>query len=95
MRRYTTTRHPYLIVLQYILSAGTIIVGRFIIGLLDRYKESYILELEKFFKSISENKPCMVTGKDGLMPVILGLAAKQSLKEKRPVTIELDATSEQ
>lgn len=52
---------------------------------LERYKDSYVEEAKAFFDSIREDKPTPVTGIDGLKPVIIGLAAKKSLLEKRPV----------
>jgi len=55
---------------------------------LDRYQESYRAELLSFCDSILDDKPCAVDGHDGLMPVIIGLAAKQSLRENRPIRIE-------
>jgi myo-inositol 2-dehydrogenase / D-chiro-inositol 1-dehydrogenase len=52
---------------------------------LERYNESFKVEMEMFFKSIQEDLPTEVTGNDGLMPVLIGLAAKQSVSENRPV----------
>ena len=52
---------------------------------LERYKDSYIEEVKSFFDSIRFDKEISVTGMDGLKPVIIGLAAKKSLLEKRPV----------
>jgi len=55
---------------------------------MDRYKEAYIEEIKAFCDCILNDKTPPVTGKDGLEPVVIGLAAKQSLKEGRPVKIE-------
>lgn len=52
---------------------------------LERYKNSYIEEAKSFFDSIRFDREVTVTGMDGLKPVIIGLAAKKSLLEKRPV----------
>ena len=52
---------------------------------LERYKDSYIEEVKSFFDSIRFGKEILVTGTDGLKPVIIGLAAKKSLLENRPV----------
>ncbi|EKD73389.1 MAG: hypothetical protein ACD_45C00332G0002 [uncultured bacterium] len=54
---------------------------------LERYKESYIAELQAFFTSVQHNQPAMVNGFDGLMSIVAGLAATQSLQENRPVKI--------
>ena len=56
---------------------------------LERYQESFIEEMRAFFAAIHEDRQPPVTGKDGLMPVIIGLAAKQSLLKNQPVTIPL------
>lgn len=55
---------------------------------LQRYKESYAVELQAFVDAIRENTEPPVTGHDGLVPVKLALAAKKSLHEARPVRIE-------
>jgi len=55
---------------------------------LDRYQVSYRAELISFCDSILEDKPCKVDGHDALMPVVIGLAAKQSLQENRPIRIK-------
>jgi len=55
---------------------------------IERYKTSYIEELKAFTEAIARNEETQVTGNDGLQPVLIGLAARKSLKENRPVTIE-------
>jgi len=52
---------------------------------LERYKDSYIEEAKSFFDSIRFDRQTPVTGIDGLKPVIIGLAAKKSYLERRPV----------
>ena len=54
---------------------------------MDRYIDSYIIEMKAFVECVKENKTPPVTGKDGLAPVVIGLAAKRSLSENRPVAI--------
>jgi myo-inositol 2-dehydrogenase / D-chiro-inositol 1-dehydrogenase len=54
---------------------------------LERYMESFIAEMKDFVKSILEGTPPPVTGMDGRIPVMIGLAAKKSYLEKRPVAI--------
>lgn len=59
---------------------------------LERYKESFIAEMRDFFSAILNDKDTPVTAMDGLKPVIIGLAAKKSLAEGRPVkTSEITA----
>lgn len=55
---------------------------------MDRYIDSYILEMKAFVECVKENKAPPVTGKDGLAPVVIGLAAKKSLDENRPVAVK-------
>ncbi len=54
---------------------------------LDRYQESYVLEMQAFVDSVLRDRVPPVTGRDGLAPVIIGLAARQSLQEGRPVKV--------
>jgi myo-inositol 2-dehydrogenase / D-chiro-inositol 1-dehydrogenase len=54
---------------------------------LDRYQESYVLEMQNFVDSVLNDRLPPVTGRDGLAPVIIGLAAKKSLQERRPVKL--------
>ena len=55
---------------------------------MDRYIEAYSSEIKEFCSSILEDKPVSVGGKDGLLSVAIGMAAKKSLEEKRSVRIE-------
>jgi len=55
---------------------------------LERYKTSYIEELKAFTEAITRDEETLVTGNDGLQPVLIGLAALRSLKENRPVAVE-------
>ena len=41
----------------------------------ERYKAAYLSELQAFFRCIQEGAPPPVTGKDGRVPVVMGLAA--------------------
>lgn len=54
---------------------------------LERYMDSFAAELEAFFSSIRNNTDPIVTGIDGLKPVLIGLAAKQSYEEGKPVNL--------
>ncbi len=54
---------------------------------MDRYIDSYVLEMKLFIEAIVNDTPPPVTGQDGLAPVVIGLAAKRSLAENRPVKL--------
>ncbi|HIJ57506.1 MAG TPA: inositol 2-dehydrogenase [Deltaproteobacteria bacterium] len=55
---------------------------------LERYQMSYVEELKAFVDAVINDKEPQVTGNDGLQPVLIGLAALKSLREKRAVKIE-------
>ena len=55
---------------------------------LERYLDSYIAEMQAFVEAVMENREPPVTGEDGRVPVVMGLAAQKSLREKRPVALE-------
>jgi len=54
---------------------------------LERYKESFITEMRAFLDALVSGKPIQVTGEDGLQDLRVGLAAKKSLKQGRPVKL--------
>jgi myo-inositol 2-dehydrogenase/D-chiro-inositol 1-dehydrogenase len=54
---------------------------------LERYKEAFIAEMRAFLDAVASGRPCPVTGEDGLQDLLVGLAAKKSLAEGRPVKI--------
>jgi myo-inositol 2-dehydrogenase / D-chiro-inositol 1-dehydrogenase len=54
---------------------------------LERYTESYIAELKEFVQSIFEDNIPPVVGSDGRIPVLIGMAAKKSYLEHRPVKL--------
>ena len=54
---------------------------------MDRYIEAYANEIKEFCSAVVENKPVSVGGADGLMSVAIGLAAKKSLAEHRPIKL--------
>ncbi len=55
---------------------------------LERYLDSYIAEMQAFVDAVTSGAPTAVTGEDGRIPVVMGLAAQKSLREKRPVGLE-------
>ena len=54
---------------------------------LERYKDAFIAEMRAFLEAIASGQPCLVTGEDGLADLIIALAAKKSLAERRVVKI--------
>jgi myo-inositol 2-dehydrogenase / D-chiro-inositol 1-dehydrogenase len=54
---------------------------------MQRYTESFALELELFTKAVLEDKPTPVTGADSRVPVVMALAARKSHDEHRPVKL--------
>jgi myo-inositol 2-dehydrogenase/D-chiro-inositol 1-dehydrogenase len=52
---------------------------------MQRYNQSYLNEMHAFIDCIENDVPSPVTGYDGLQAVIIGLAAKRSVEENRPV----------
>lgn len=55
---------------------------------LERYMESFTEEMREFFDCIANDRKPSVSGIDGLKPVLVGLAAKKSYEEGRPVKLE-------
>ena len=54
---------------------------------LERYMSAYQLEIKRFVEAIVNDTPTDVDVIDGLAPVLIGLAAKKSLDEGRPVKL--------
>lgn len=54
---------------------------------LERYTEAFVEEMRQFVQAIREDRVPPVTGQDGRIPVVIGLAAKKSLAEHRPVRL--------
>ena len=55
---------------------------------LERYMGAYTAEVNSFIQAVENDTPTEVNVVDGLKPVLIGLAAKLSLKENRPVKIK-------
>ena len=56
---------------------------------LERYQRTFVAELEAFIGSIREDLQPTVTGRDGLIPVLIGIAANRSMSENRPIRVEV------
>jgi len=54
---------------------------------LERYQTAFIAELQAFVNAVIEDKPTPVSGKDGLTPVLIALAAQESLNSGKPVKV--------
>jgi myo-inositol 2-dehydrogenase/D-chiro-inositol 1-dehydrogenase len=62
---------------------------------IERYRESYLRQWESFISSVRSGTPPPTSGADGRAALVLGLAAKRSLLEHRPVqTAEIEAQME-
>ncbi len=55
---------------------------------MDRYTDSFVAEMRAFVTAVLQNKPTPVTGIDGRMAAVMGLAARKSFDERRPVRLE-------
>lgn len=54
---------------------------------MDRYIEAYTSEIKEFCSAVLKDESISVGGLDGLRAVMIGLAAKKSVEEKRPVKL--------
>ncbi len=54
---------------------------------IERYIPSYVAQWEAFAEAVRGGLPSPVTGNDGRAPLLIGLAAWKSIREKRPVNI--------
>ncbi len=55
---------------------------------MDRYTDSFANELRAFVGAVLEDQPTPVTGIEGRIPVVMGLAARRSYDERRPVRLD-------
>jgi myo-inositol 2-dehydrogenase / D-chiro-inositol 1-dehydrogenase len=55
---------------------------------MQRYTESFALELQLFVQAVLEDKATPVTGDDARVPVVMALAARKSYDEHRPVKLK-------
>ena len=54
---------------------------------LERYKIAFVAEMQAFADAVRNDEPTKVSGKDGLVPVLIALAAQESLKTGKPVQV--------
>jgi myo-inositol 2-dehydrogenase/D-chiro-inositol 1-dehydrogenase len=54
---------------------------------MQRYVDAFAAEVESFVDAVVNDKPVVVGGRDGRMALVVGLAAKKSYAERRPVRV--------
>ena len=54
---------------------------------LERYKIAFVAEMQAFVNAVRNDEPTKVSGKDGLVTVLIAMAAKESLKTGKPVQV--------
>lgn len=54
---------------------------------MDRYTESYLVEMRAFVDAVRTDTPVLVSGADGRVPVVMAIAARTSYLENRPVKL--------
>ena len=55
---------------------------------LERYRESYVTEMQEFVECVRAGRMPSADGQDGLQAVLLAQAAQLSSERKRPVCID-------
>jgi myo-inositol 2-dehydrogenase/D-chiro-inositol 1-dehydrogenase len=55
---------------------------------MDRYRQSFVTEMQAFVDAILDDHETLVTGQDGRAPVVLGIAARQSHESGLPVRVD-------
>ena len=61
---------------------------------LERYQESYLEEMRQFVNAVRAGTPSPMSGQEARIPVVMGLAARKSHQENRPVRLdEIDSVS--
>ena len=53
----------------------------------DRYTGAFVSEMQAFADAVTHDRQPLVTGMDGLYPVLMAVAVDRSLREHRPVAI--------
>jgi myo-inositol 2-dehydrogenase/D-chiro-inositol 1-dehydrogenase len=55
---------------------------------MDRYTQAYVCEIRAFVECVLNDTPPPITGMDGRIPVVMGLACAKSLAERRLVRLD-------
>ena len=73
---------------QAVVSTGTAVRKDLPLNFfMERYRDSFAAELRAFCEAVLQDKPTLVNGEDGRIPVVMGLAARKSYEERRPVRL--------
>ena len=72
----------------YVSTADTVCSAKPTYFFLERYNDAFVEETKEFVKAVLDGADVPVTGKDGLEPVRIAIAAKKSLQEGRPVKLD-------
>ncbi len=78
-------RHPNAVVISDACSVRQDLPLHFFI---ERYMESYALEIREFVRAIEMGEPVPVEGNDGRVPVLMAMAGMRSIAENRPVRLD-------
>ena len=70
-----------------ILNESGVIRDKPLYFFLERYQAAFVAEIQAFVDAVRDDKPTPVSGKDGLAPVLVALAAQESLKTEKPVKV--------
>ena len=70
-----------------ILNESGVIRDKPLYFFLERYQAAFVAEIQEFVDAVRDDKPTPVSGKDGLAPVLVALAAQESLKTGKPVKV--------
>lgn len=73
--------------LAVISNADGVTAEKPLLFFLERYMQAYVSEITEFVDSVVNNTPVPVDVESGLQAVLIGLAAKKSLLENRPVKL--------
>jgi len=73
---------------NYFLDNNGVHLSRNLDFFIDRYAESYRIEMQTFVECLQKKIPMPITGNDGLQAMLIALAANISVKENRPVRLE-------
>jgi myo-inositol 2-dehydrogenase/D-chiro-inositol 1-dehydrogenase len=80
----TENRYPNQAVVSGVKSVYTDLPLNFF---MERYTESFAMELAAFTRAVLEQQPTPVNGADGRVPVVMALAARRSYDKHRPVQL--------
>lgn len=73
---------------NYLLDQHGVHLSRNLDFFIDRYAESYRIEMQTFVECLQKKIPMPITGEDGFQAMLIALAANISLKENRPVRLD-------